>query len=93
MRVITATALLLATMVCLRASASCFEKDIALSDVPLGVLTAARNAVEGLDIVEAELIGKDDAVVYELEGTVGDSEYEVRVSPSGDVLGIEEEDD
>ena len=48
MRVITATALLLATMVCLRASASCFEKDIALSDVPLGVLTAARNAVEGL---------------------------------------------
>ena len=56
------------------------------------VMTAARGAVDRVKIVEAERIGDEGSIVYELEGTAAGIEYEIRVSPSGEVLGIEEDD-
>ena len=93
MRIMTAAALLLTATVHLAASASCFEKDVPLSEVPSRVLTASSNAVDGIVITEAELIGENSGVFYEVGGKVGDIEYEIRVSPSGVVLEIEEDDD
>jgi uncharacterized membrane protein YkoI len=93
MRVMNALVFLLAVAIGTPVTASCIEQEIALSDVPEGVLAAAAGAVDRIVINEAERTGNGAAAVYELEGTAGGIEYEIRVSPSGEVLGIEQEDD
>ena len=93
MRVTIISVFLLTAALCLPATAACIEKDIPLSEVPAHVMTAASAAVERIVIIEAERIVEDDAVIYELEGAAGGIDYEIHVSPSGEVLGIEEDDD
>jgi hypothetical protein len=81
-------------------SALCAEKKkekeeegvkVALGEVPQAVKDAATNAVKGLTLTKAEKEEKNGAVVYELEGTASDKEYEVKVSADGKVLKVKEE--
>lgn len=69
------------------------EKDIALSKVPGKVLAAAKAAVPGITLTEAEVESTDKGVVYELEGVLAGSEYEIKVSADGKVLRIKQEVD
>ena len=89
----TTFAFLITAAIGIPASVACTEEDIPLSEVPELVMAAASEAVERIVIVEAERIGDDDTVVYELEGRAGGIEYEIHVSPTGEVLRIEEDDD
>lgn len=79
--------------VCIPVSVACTGKAIPLSEVPTIVMAAASEVVERIVIVEAERIGNDDVFAYELEGTVEGVECEIHVSPSGEVLRVEVEDD
>jgi len=65
------------------------EEDIPLDKVPEKIKAAAEKAVKGIKLTEAEL---EDGV-YELEGKVGDDEYEIKITPEGKVIKIEKEDD
>lgn len=69
------------------------EEEIALSEVPAKVLEAARKAVPGIKLTEAEVEKTSDGLVYELEGTKDGKEYEIKVSAAGKVLKTEIEDD
>jgi len=73
--------------------AGCGEKDekIPLSEVPEVVLTAAQNAVEGIEITEAEIEKTGEGMIYELEGTVDGKIYEIEVSPDGKIIEVEQE--
>lgn len=64
------------------------EQEIDLKDVPQHILNAANEAVPGIQITEAEL---EKAKVYELEGSLNDAEYEIKISEDGVVLEIEME--
>ncbi len=68
------------------------EKDIALAQVPEKVLVAAEKAVPGIKFTEAEVERSSTGQIYELEGTAGDKEYEIKVSAEGNVLEVEQED-
>ena len=68
------------------------EVEVPLSEVPDVVLAAAREARPGIELTEAELETEDGVQVYELEGELDGVEYEIEVSPSGEVLEIEAED-
>ena len=92
MKVMTASVFLFTAAVCVPSTTACVEKEIPLSEVPELVMTGARGALERVEIVEAERIEDNGSIVYELEGTAAGIEYEIRVSPSGEVLGIEEDD-
>ena len=65
------------------------DRDIPLSEVPKNIKKIARNAVKGIKLTEAEIEDGN----YELEGYVGDDEYEIKITPKGKVLKIEKEDD
>jgi uncharacterized membrane protein YkoI len=69
------------------------EEEIALSKVTKKVLEAARKAVPGIKLTEAEVEKTSDGLVYELEGTLNGKEYEIKVSAAGKVLKTEIEDD
>jgi len=73
--------------------AGCGEKEgeIPLSEVPQVVLTAAQNAVEGIEFEEAEIEKTSDGMIYELEGIANGKIYEIEVSPEGKILAVEEE--
>ncbi len=68
------------------------EKSIPLSEVPAPALEAARAAVEGIVLTEAEVEEEDGQLVYEIEGHVNGKEYEIEVTAEGEVLEIEQED-
>jgi hypothetical protein len=59
--------------------------------VPAVAKEAAVKAVNGLVLTEAEKELKGSEVVYELKGTAGGKEYEVKVTAEGKVLKAEEE--
>ncbi len=65
------------------------DEDIPLSQVPKSIKKAAKEAVKGIKLTEAEL---EDGV-YELKGYVGDQKYEVKITPKGKVVKIEKEED
>ena len=65
------------------------DEDIPLSKVPKKIKKAAKEAVKGIKLTEAEL---EDGV-YELEGYVGDQKYEIKITPKGKVIKIEKEED
>ena len=67
------------------------EVEIPLADVPDAVLTAALDAMSGIELSEAELETERGEQVYEHEGTLDGVEYEIEVSSSGEVLEIEED--
>ncbi len=77
------------------AFAGCGDKDekIPLSEVPDVVLTAVQNAVEGIEISEAEIEKTGEGMIYELEGTVDGKIYEIKVSPDGKIIEVEQEGD
>jgi len=69
------------------------EKDIAVDKLPKAVLEAARKAVPGIEIEEAEVQKTRKGLVYEIEGEAGGKEYELHISADGKVLETETEDD
>lgn len=86
------------TSVCLLAAFSdalayCIEREIEVKEVPTAVLTAASMAVAGIEFEEASLIGQAEETAYELEGESNGREYEILVSPAGEVLQTKEEND
>lgn len=68
------------------------DQEIALSEVPPAVMDAARGAVEGLQIKEAEVEQEKGQTVYEFEGEANGKEYEIEVSADGKVLEVNEDD-
>jgi len=64
------------------------DEDIPLSQVPKNIKEIAEKAVKGIKFTEAELEDGN----YELEGYVGDVEYEIEITPEGKVIKIEKED-
>lgn len=64
------------------------DEDIPLSQVPKNIKKIARKAVKGIKFTEAELEDGN----YELEGYVGDVEYEIEITPEGKIIKIEKED-
>ena len=67
------------------------ETEIPLEEVPGVVMNSAREAVPGIEIDEAEIEDEDGRQVYELSGEVDGKSYEIVVSPSGEVLEVEED--
>jgi hypothetical protein len=73
-----------------------FEEDeevVALDQVPEAVKQAARDAVPGIVLVEAEREGGESGIVYCVHGRAAGEFVEVEVDPSGKVLEIERGDD
>ncbi|MEQ8955358.1 MAG: PepSY domain-containing protein [Gammaproteobacteria bacterium] len=66
------------------------EREVAFSEVPEAVLAAARGAVPGITVMEAEMEVEEGRTIYEFEGKVGNRNYEVEVDAEGEVLEIEE---
>lgn len=69
------------------------EKKVSLDKVPQKVIDAAKKAVKGIKITEAEVEEEDGRLVYELEGTADGKEYEIEVTEDGKVLEVESDDD
>ena len=65
------------------------DEDIPLSQVPKNIKEIARKAIKGIKFTEAELEDGN----YELEGYVGDVEYEIEITPEGKIIKIEKEDE
>lgn len=66
------------------------EIDIDLADVPAGIMEAAREALPGIEISEAEFEEEDGAMIYELEGMLGEQRYEIEIGQDGEIIEIEE---
>ena len=69
------------------------EEKIELAKVPEVVLKAAQEAVEGIEIKEAEIEKTENGMIYELEGTADGKTYEVEITPDGKVIAVEEEEE
>ena len=69
------------------------EEEIALSELPEIVRSAAFAAVPGFTLQKAEKELENGVVVYCLEGTLAGKAYEIDVSADGQVLDQEEDDD
>ncbi len=83
-------------VLCITASASWFkekEREIPLSEVPEQVIAAAKAAVAGIILTEAEVEETRKGLIYEIEGYVDDTEYEIEITPEGDVIEVEIEND
>lgn len=69
------------------------ETEIPLSEVPEVVMNAAQQALPGIVLTGAEIEESEGELNYELEGEVDGVEYEIELSPSGEVLEIESENE
>jgi hypothetical protein len=71
------------------------ETAVAVADLPKVVSEAAIKALPGLVITEATVEVEDGVTIYDLEGKVGDVEYELEVNAAGKVLEtkIDKDDD
>ena len=89
----------LALIICLITSAlvtvSAEEKDtkVAIKDLPKVVVNAVLKQFPGIKLSEAEKETKNGETIYEIEGTLGNKELEVKVSSSGKVLKKEDDND
>lgn len=74
---------------------SMFDKDeaIALSKVPEPALEAAKAAVPGIVLTEAEVEEENGQAVYEMTGMAEGKKYEIEVTAEGKVLEVEQDDD
>ena len=68
------------------------EREIALTALPAPVAQAARQAVEGITLTEAEEITTLSGLMYEVEGELGRDEYEILITPEGEVVMVVQED-
>ena len=68
------------------------EEEISLSEVPVQVLAAVREARNGITLKEAERIRQSSGLLYEIEGDFEGVELEFLVTPAGEILEIEEDD-
>lgn len=64
-----------------------------LSELPAVVIAAAEAAVEGIVLTEAEVEESRKGMIYEVEGYVDETEYEIEIIPEGDVIEVEIEND
>ena len=69
------------------------EKEIQLDEVPSIVLDAAKKAVPGIKLIEAEMEKTGEGLIYEVEGVLDGIEYEIEISLEGKVLEIEDDDE
>ncbi|MHC4170276.1 MAG: PepSY domain-containing protein, partial [Planctomycetota bacterium] len=67
------------------------EKEIPLSEVPAAAVAAAKGAVAGIELTEADVEKEDGRMVYDIEGTANGKEYTIEVTAEGEVLEVEEE--
>ena len=64
-------------------------KDLPIAAVPKEVKAAAKKAVPGIRFTGAEIQKKPGGVtIYELDGVAEGKEYEINLSPKGEVLAI-----
>lgn len=68
------------------------EEEIELDAVPPAIMSAAQLAVPGIEIDEAEFEEEDGAMIYELEGMLGEQRYEIEIGQDGKILELEEVD-
>lgn len=68
------------------------EEEIELDAVPPAIMSAAELAVPGIEIDEAEFEEEDGAMIYELEGMLGEQRYEIEIGQDGRILELEEVD-
>jgi uncharacterized membrane protein YkoI len=67
------------------------EKEIPLAQVPDAAIAAAKSAVDGIALKEAEVEDEDGQTIYILEGVAGGQEYEIEVTGEGKVLEVEQQ--
>ena len=68
------------------------ERDIPLCEVPDKIIDAARAALPGIVLTEAEVSGQNVAQLYEIEGDLNGKSYEVEVNADGEVLDVSLDD-
>jgi len=69
------------------------EEDIALDDIPAAVMEAALARLPGLVVDEAEIEHTSAGPIYDLEGTIDGVAWEIEITPSGEVIEVEQDDD
>ncbi len=69
------------------------DEEISLLDVPKKVIKAARGAVKGIALMEAEKRTSREGVVYALVGRTREMEYEIVVTAKGKVVQVFEDED
>lgn len=70
------------------------EVEIPLATLPMAVLAAVRAKLpSGAKLVEAEVVIKPTGVAFEVEAAADGKEIEYVVSPTGDIVGQEQDDD
>ena len=67
------------------------EVEIPVPAVPAKVISAAENALPGIEITEAEIERHEEDVVYELEGSLDGKKVEIEIHPDGTIKKVEEE--
>ena len=68
------------------------EIDVPVDELPSNIQQAVEEAVPGATITEAEIESEDGQAVFEVTVEKDGKEYEVEVTPQGEVLEVEEED-
>jgi len=66
------------------------DEKIPLDRLPEAVRKAAEGAVPGVRLTDADRKEKKGRVFFEIDGEAGGKRYEIRVSPEGKVLKVEE---
>jgi hypothetical protein len=65
------------------------SSNVEISHLPEVVTNAARKAVPaGAELTWAEMTTVDDGVVYVFDAFLEDKDWEIRVTPDGEVLGV-----
>ena len=65
------------------------SNDMPISALPEQVVQAARTAVPGIALIDADKEVHDGQTVYEIDGELDGEEYEIEVSADGTVLELE----
>jgi len=69
------------------------EEMVSLSDVPRAVIESAKRELPGIELTSAELENHRSRKVYDLEGVLNGSRYELEITESGEVIEVENESD
>ncbi|HYG74594.1 MAG TPA: PepSY domain-containing protein [Planctomycetota bacterium] len=67
------------------------DEPVALDQLPEAVKNAAQAAVKNIVLSKAEKKTKKGTVTYQVEGKADGKEWEIKLSPEGQVLKIKEE--
>ena len=66
-----------------------FDNDIPKNEVPANVLAAAKAAIPGFTLTEANLQQRGGTRLFELQGRANDRPYELDITADGRLLHIE----